>query len=120
METDMKQGLGLRIRAFRQARKMTQEQVAEAIERTPEAVSNIERGQSLPSLDTLERLAFSLEVPLAEFFDNDGVHGSRQRIELEARLRVLARAMSDEDLEVSVGQAEVLFHVRSRGGASRA
>lgn len=117
MATDMKQSLGLRIRTFRLARKMTQEQVAEAIERTPEAVSNIERGQSLPSLDTLERLALALDVPLAEFFEKDG--GSRQRIELEARLRVLARTMSDEDLEVSVGQAEVLFHVRSRGGAGR-
>lgn len=119
MATDMKQSLGLRIRTFRLARKMTQEQVAEAIERTPEAVSNIERGQSLPSLDTLERLALSLEVPLAEFFEKDR-GASRQRIELEARLRVLARTMSDEDLEVSVGQAEVLFQVRSRGAVERA
>ena len=111
---DMKQSLGLRIRAFRQTRRMTQEQVAEAIERTPEAVSNIERGQSLPSLDTLERLARALEVPLADFFENAGSHATRQRIEQEARFRMLTKSMSDEELEISLGQAEVLLRVRSK------
>lgn len=117
MAMDLKQRLGARLRAFRQERKLTQEQIAEAIERTPEAISNIERGQSLPSLDTLERLAKALDVPLAEFFDKDETSTNRQRIELESRLRVLAQTMSDEDLEISVGQAEVLFQVRGKASS---
>lgn len=110
----MKRGLGIRIRGFRQARHLTQEQVAEAIERTPEAISNIERGQSLPSLDTLERLSKVLSVPLTEFFEEPGANITRQRLEQETRLRALVQSLSDEDLEITLGQAEILFQVRSQ------
>lgn len=113
MAMDLKHRLGATIRAYRQARNLTQEQVAEAIERTPEAVSNIERGHSLPSLETVERLADAFGIPLADFFVDLEPKASRQRMDQEARLRALAKAMSDEDLEISVGQAEVLVRVRS-------
>lgn len=110
---DLKHRLGATIRAYRQARNLTQEQVAEAIERTPEAVSNIERGHSLPSLDTMERLAAAFGIALADFFADLEPKANRLRMEQEARLRALAKTMSDEDLEISVGQAEVLARVRS-------
>lgn len=110
----MKHSLGIRIRGFRQARHLTQEQVAEAVERTPEAISNIERGQSRPSLDTLERLSKVLSVPMAEFFEKPEDDTTRQRLEQETRLRALAQSLSDEDLEIALGQAEILFQVRSR------
>jgi len=114
MALDMKHSLGIRIRGFRQARHLTQEQVAEAVERTPEAISNIERGQSLPALDTLERLAKVLGVPMSEFFETPEGNVTRQRLERETRLRTLTQSLSDEDLEVALGQAEVLLQVRSK------
>lgn len=120
MAIDMKHSLGIRIRGFRQARHLTQELVAEAVERTPEAISNIERGQSLPSLDTLERLSRVLSIPLAEFFEKPEGNVSRQRLEQETRLRVLAQSLSDEDLEITLGQAEVLVQVRSRAAKPQA
>ena len=110
-----KYGLGARIRAFRRACGMTQEQLAEAIERTPEAISNIERGQSLPSLDTLERLANSMNVSLSDFFADKDEGMSARRIEHEVRLRTIAKSLSDEDLEISVRQAEILLEIRSKG-----
>ncbi len=110
---DLKHSLGARIRAFRQLRNLTQEQVATEVERTPEAISNIERGRSLPSLETLERLARSMNIPLAEFFEEERTGLTRQRIEQEAKLRLLSQSLEDEDLEIAVGQAEVLHKVRS-------
>jgi len=113
MEIDLKNNLGARIRAFRQLRNLTQEQVAAEVERTPEAISNIERGRSLPSLETLDRLARAMNVPIAELFENERTGLSRQRIEQEAKLRLLSQSLADEDLEIAVGQAEVLHKVRS-------
>ncbi len=39
-------------------------------------ISNLKRGRTLPSLPTLERLAQSLDVSLAELFDQ--AEGSRE------------------------------------------
>jgi len=61
-----KSSLGLRIRAHRLERRLTQEQLAETIERSVEAVSNLERGRSLPSAATLHRLATALDVPVED------------------------------------------------------
>ncbi|GHU04397.1 hypothetical protein FACS1894205_2560 [Alphaproteobacteria bacterium] len=114
MVMDMKRDLGLRIRSFRRIRSLTQEQLAEAIERTPEAVSNIERGQSLPSLETLERMAAFLGIPLSDFFEKTGAPLNSRRTEQEVRLCALAKHLSDDDLEISLRQTEVLLDVRSR------
>lgn len=39
----------------------------EKIERSPEAVSNIQRGVTLPKLDTLDRCIEVLQIPLGYF-----------------------------------------------------
>ncbi|NVJ93343.1 MAG: helix-turn-helix transcriptional regulator [Methylocystaceae bacterium] len=111
---DLKHSLGARVRAFRQLRNLTQEQVAAEVERTPEAISNIERGRSLPSLETLDRLARVMGIPLVEFFEQERTGLTRQRIEQEAKLRILSQSLGDEDLEIALGQAEVLHKVRAR------
>lgn len=56
--------LGLRIKAFRLERRLTQQQLAEKLDRSIEAVSNIERGISVPGDATLHRLAKVLDVSL--------------------------------------------------------
>ena len=61
-----KRQIGLRVRAYRLERKLTQEQLAEMIDRTVETVSNLERGINLPNQSTLQRLARSLDVSLED------------------------------------------------------
>ena len=46
----MKKKIGLRIKAIRQAAKMTQEVLAERCDVSVEAISNIERGVNYPIL----------------------------------------------------------------------
>jgi transcriptional regulator with XRE-family HTH domain len=114
MQTDLKSLIGLRLRAERLARGLTQEWLAEHIGRTVETVSNIERGKALPGLDTLERMCGVLEMPLARLFaETTEPAASRRRIELEARLRTLADTLTDTDLEIAVEQMQVLVSGRA-------
>jgi len=115
MAVDLKRITGMRLRAERLARGLTQEHVAEAIGRTVETVSNIERGRAFPGLDTLEQICRLLGIPLASLFDVEtGAPLSSRRVELLARLRTLAGTLSDTDLEIAVRQVEALATGRSR------
>ena len=112
----MKQHIGIRVRAARTRRGLTQEGVAEEIGKAVETISNIERGKTLTGLDTLDRLGRCLHVPVGDFFEgydaDRAVHKSR--LELEQRLREHIRVLSDDDLKVAVNLVEVLANHRRR------
>jgi transcriptional regulator with XRE-family HTH domain len=58
--------LGARIRAFRAARKLTQEMIADRIDRSQKYVSELERGKKSPSWETLVAIAHKgFEIKLA-------------------------------------------------------
>ena len=54
--------VGRHIRQLRMAKKLTQEELAEKLHVTRQAVSAWERGQTQPDLDTLERIAQALDT----------------------------------------------------------
>ena len=66
---ELKQRFGRRVQALRRMRHMTQEQLAEAIDRSTDTVSNIETGRLSTRIDTAMRLAQTLGVSLSELFD---------------------------------------------------
>lgn len=111
---DRTKSVGLRLRAIRVAQKMTQEQFSELLDRSPEAVSNLETGRNLPSVETLVRLSEALNRPLGELFAAlDGVaENDPRRVRLEAEIAEKARKLSLRDLKVvaklidALGQAE--------------
>lgn len=109
MLEDLKRTLGSKVRAARKRAGLSQDELGERIGKTPESVSNIERGRHLPMLDTLASLAKALEVPLAEFFEGAGSpDGGQARVQLEAHMRELVRGLDDEALKVAVQQVEAL------------
>jgi transcriptional regulator with XRE-family HTH domain len=61
--------LGKRIAALRKARKLTQEQMAEALGCSVEFISLVERGVNAPSVAGLEKFAKVLKVEVKELFD---------------------------------------------------
>ncbi len=111
MSIELKRSIGRRVQAARTSAKLTQEQLAERIERSPEAVSNIERGVSLPTIDTLDRIARALSVKLAFFFDEIGA-ASPHRDELDARAQLVLRALSDRDAEMALAVLEAIHGSR--------
>ena len=70
--------LGEKIRALRKGRKRTQEQLAEALHVSPQAVSKWETGASCPDVDLLPPLAAYFGVSIDELLDFD-----RRRLDAE-------------------------------------
>jgi len=70
MSGDFEKNLGQKIRVARQRAGLTQEDLAARISRTPESISNIERGQQEPGIKTVQSLANVLGLPLSELFES--------------------------------------------------
>ena len=62
--------MGGRIRAARQARKLTQEHLAEMVDTSPTYISQIECNNRTPSIWILSRLADALDVSMGWILDN--------------------------------------------------
>jgi transcriptional regulator with XRE-family HTH domain len=61
--------VGSKIRELRKQRALSLRALAEKCDVSPNTVSLIERGLSSPSVDTLQRLATGLEVPIVSLFE---------------------------------------------------
>lgn len=103
----LKDRVGRRLRDLRKAQGLSQEKLAELVDRSVDAISNLERGISLPNFETLERLGTVLQVPVRDFFDVD-FDEAPHRTELLTRLINIARTLGDRDLEVAALQLEAL------------
>ena len=60
--------LGQRIASLRKTKKLTQEQLAEALGCSVEFISLVERGVNAPSVAGLERFAKILKIEVKELF----------------------------------------------------
>lgn len=63
--------LGQRIRAARDIRGLSQEELAARAKINNSFLSQLERGLKAPSLKTLDAIARSLEVPISQLFADD-------------------------------------------------
>ncbi len=63
-----KELLGLRIKEFREKRKLTQDKLAETVGIDPKHLSRIENGRNYPSFETLEKILESLDISYEDIF----------------------------------------------------
>ena len=68
MPKDAKEKIGINIRKFRKLKGLNQEKLAELMDLSVIAISNMENGKALTSFKTLEQMASILDVKLYEFF----------------------------------------------------
>ena len=68
-KTDFTVSLGKRITELRLTRKLSQENLAEMCEMTPNAVSLIETGNRFPRIDTLEKISKVFGITVNDLFD---------------------------------------------------
>lgn len=61
--------IGKQVAKIRKERGMSQAQLAEAIDVAPETISRLERGVSIPSLNTLENISQALDISLKDLFN---------------------------------------------------
>ncbi len=69
MKKNKKELLGLRLKEYRENRKLTQDKLAEMVGIDPKHLSRIENGRNYPSLETLEKILDSLDVSYEEIFN---------------------------------------------------
>lgn len=61
--------IGIKIRILRTKLKLSQEKLAELADLSKTSISTIERGESKPSIETLEKIANALNIELKELVD---------------------------------------------------
>lgn len=96
---DVQKVFGRRVKALLRGRGLSQEQLSEAISRSPDTVSNIERGFAATRLSTAAEIARVLGVRLADLFD----FGTERPVDTIDRARQdvldrLAATLADADL----------------------
>ncbi len=69
MLNSVEKSIGLQIYKFRKRRDITQEQLANLVDVTVETISRLERGVSIPSIKTLEKISHALHTTLKDLFD---------------------------------------------------
>lgn len=68
-EQQLRESIGARVAQLREARNVTQEQLAERVNAAPQTIRRIERGKTTPPLGRLLDIAAALGVQLLDLFD---------------------------------------------------
>ena len=85
---ELKRRFGRKVKALRERAGLTQEELAEQIDRTVAAVSNIERGVHATRVEVAYHIALAVKAPLDELFNlsGAGVADRARRKELDLLL----------------------------------
>src|SRR4030067_3608413 len=94
MKMDEKRLIGLRIKGLRKTKKLSQEELAERAETSPNYVSRMERGTENPNLDMLIKISKALEVDMGELFDFKHEVSTNQ---LKEMLKRIANQIDDDE-----------------------
>ena len=111
--------VGERLRNFRRERGLTQRELTRRVAGGLDLsyISRIERGEQLPSLKVLQKLATALGVPAREFFNAEPVRGTKvPPQEVDALWRALHR-VPKKDLPIVSAVVRAL--ARRSGESSR-
>ncbi len=91
--------IGERIQEIRKSLKLSQEQIAEKADISPNYLSRIECGKENPTLDMLIKLSKALGVEMWEIFDFGHEVGIK---ELRETLNKLSKSADEEKLRTAV------------------
>ncbi len=88
-----------RIRALRQQRGLSQEAVALRADLNPAYFGHIERGLKCPTVDTLNKIAGALDLPLWELLRFDGPPAAARDRDIDARCQALLTQVPEHKRE---------------------
>lgn len=108
MQEQLKRNIGQRVKAARLQKGLTQAELAEAIDKAFETISNIERGKTAPNFSTLSDIAEVLGIPLKEFFEFGEEGFSDERQTLLFQLNAMIGQMDDAKLNLLLKLGQVL------------
>ena len=114
--------VGVRIRELRTARGMTLTALARDTGLSAGLISQVERGLTDPSLETLRRIARTLDVPLFSLFREPDVESEAVVVRRDRRMQVSSPhgGISYQRLSPGFGRLELLEGTLGPGAASSA
>lgn len=112
---EFRRRFGLRVQTLRKHSQLTQEDLAEKIDRSVDTVSNVERGFSSPRIETAYRIAEALGVDIHELFDVSSIDiVDRERRQLIKKLIDLASSEDLDTLAAIINQTEILLRMKGK------
>jgi transcriptional regulator with XRE-family HTH domain len=113
--------LGARIRALRQARRLTLRDVSARAGVTESFLSQVERDVTSPSIATVQRLAHALDLSIAQLFAEEPATGRVVRREARRRVAYPGLKAVDEFLTSNMaGKLQVILSTIEPGGGTGA
>jgi len=91
--------IGLKIRQMREEKGLTQGDIENASGLLRGYISRVENGHTVPSIETLEKFAAALDVPLYRLFCPDGDGSTELGVATSRKLEELAQTKSPEGKE---------------------
>ena len=117
LSTDLQ--LGPRIRALRQARRLTLREVADRAGVTESFLSQVERDVTSPSIATVQRIAGALDLSIAQLFAEEPSSGRVVRREARRRIAYPGLKAVDEFLTSNMaGRLQVILSTIEPGGST--
>jgi transcriptional regulator with XRE-family HTH domain len=111
MPENVEKFIGAQIARIRKEREITQEQLAESVNVATETISRLERGVSIPSLKTLEKISWALHSSLRELLDFEYRMKPEDTFSEEELAKVIAllKTRSKEDIKMGYQILKNLF-----------
>lgn len=105
--------LGYQVKKRRKAFNLSQEDLAEKIDKSVDTVSNIERGKGAPRLDTALDIANTLGVELFELFQvHDMSTDDKAKMKKLDTILDLLKDQPDEMLDFTLKQTQLLVSLK--------
>lgn len=98
---------GRRIRNYRTQQHMSQEVLAEKCGLHPTYIGQLERGEKNATLESIEKIAGGLSIPLSRLFENIGSENDGENIPLEAYRLLQERPETEQKKLIQILQLSV-------------
>ena len=96
--SEMAKTVGQRIRNYRTKLGLSQEKLAELSGCHPTYIGQLERGEKNATIESIERISTSLNVPLSKLFENLGGTNTEERnIPLECYEFLLSKSYAEQE-----------------------
>ena len=89
--------IGQRIRNYRTQKNLSQEKLAEAAGCHPTYIGQVERGEKNATLESIEKIASALNVPLSQLFEKLGDGEMADNIPLKCYEFLLAKTKTEQE-----------------------
>lgn len=90
------ESIGIKIKEIRKRKKISQEKLAEMVSMNHRSIVRLENNQTIPTLETLEKIAVVLGVRISDFFEDKTV---KKRNDIIKDINDCVATMSDEELK---------------------